>query len=729
MILNKRIKRVLFQNKTQYIGLIFLVALSISLYAIFGSLAFNFNEATSTYNSKTNIEDAKFLTLKEVDIDKIKGLYNVNLEKRYEVDVNFKNSTLRLIELTGEINKPLIIEGRMIKEGEIALNPAYAKANNIKIGDVINLEGYEYSVSGFVSIPDYIYPTKSLTDLMADPTKFGVAIVSSKDIKKYSGLNYFYSIKGDISNAKEYIDKEYKILMWQDIKDNLRFTLAKKKIEQLPQLAVKIPLLFLSLTFILLFVLLKRIIKLEIKEIGTLYALGYTKSEIQRHYLFYPIIISLLGTILGAFFTLLLQKPLTDYYVFYFNIPVSPNVKYNFLLYGLLESILILSLSAYAASSKLLKYSPTTLLRGKIESQKISKLTNIKLNKLKFKHKFRIRESLRGVSKIILLIFGIFTASTLLLVGFAAKGSVDALINKSIKDTFKYKYSYILKENINKNEINAEGFKVAYFKNEETNDNIIIHGLKKDTKHIKLIKDKKEVKVDKVYITSSLYDKLNKKSSIKLINLFNNKTIDIKIDDVVDVYTGNVIYMPLEMLNQILNEDRNSINGIYSDTKLNIDEDKVLKIENIEEILKSFDVALEPVKYMLIAMGMLSFIIALIVVYIVTSLIIEENKHSISLLKILGYYEGEINSLMLSFMFIPSIIGYALSIPFVKAFLSSILNTSLKDMNLAMPIEINPVYSILGYAIIYIVLVISKFISRKRIFNISMVDILKLQKD
>ncbi len=729
MILNKRIRRVLFQNKMQYIGLIFLVALSISLYSIFGSLASNFNEATDTYNNKTNIEDAKFLTLKEVDINKIEDMFNVSLEKRYEVDVDFKESTIRLIELTDEINKPLIIEGRMIKEGEIALNPAYAKANKIKIGDEISLGGYEYLVSGFVSIPDYIYPTKSLTDLMADPTKFGVAIVTSKDIKKYGDLTYFYSIKGDISNAKKYIDSEYKILMWQDIKDNLRYTLAKKKIEQLPQLAVKIPLLFLSLTFILLFVLLKRIIKLEIKEIGTLYALGYTKSEIQRHYLFYPIIISIFGTILGTLFTILLQKPLTDYYVFYFNIPVSPNVKYSFLLYGLLESVLILSLSAYVASAKLLKYSPTTLLRGKVEKDKIPIFANINLSRFKFKNKFRIRESLRGFSKIILLIFGIFTASTLLLVGFAAKGSVDALINKSIKGTFKYKYSYILKENINKNEINAEGFKVAYFKNEETNDNIIIYGLQEEPKHIKLTKGKNEVKVDKVYITSSLYNKLNKKSSVKLINLFNNKTIDIQIDDVVNVYTGNVIYMPLEVLNQILNEDKESINGIYSDTKLNIDDNKILKIESIEEILKSFDVALEPVKYMLIAMGVLSFIIALIVVYIVTSLIIEENKHSISLLKILGYSEGEINSLMLSFMFIPSLIGYIISIPFVKGFLSSILNTSLKDMNLAMPIEIDPMYSILGYAIIYIVLLISKFISRKRIFNVSMVDILKLQKD
>ncbi|WDC84657.1 hypothetical protein PL321_02875 [Caloramator sp. mosi_1] len=74
---------------------------------------------------------------------------------------------------------------------------------------------------------------------MADPTKFGVAIVTQKDIKRYNDLTYFYSIKGDLNNAKEYIDKEYKIIMWQDIKDNLRYILAKRKLNNFLNLLLK----------------------------------------------------------------------------------------------------------------------------------------------------------------------------------------------------------------------------------------------------------------------------------------------------------------------------------------------------------------------------------------------------------------------------------------------------------------------------------------------------------
>lgn len=729
MKLNKRIKRVIFSNKVQYIGLTFLVALSITMYTLFSSLAFNFNKANTNYDKNTNIEDAKFLTLKELDIENLESLFDIEIEKRHEVDTNYKDSEIRLIENTNKINTPLIIEGNNIKNGEIALNPAYAKANKINIGDNITLDGNKFKVVGYVSIPDYIYPTKSLNDLMVDPNKFGVGIITSSDISKFNNSLYFYSIKGDYKKAKEFIDENYKILMWQDIKDNLRYTLAKKKIEQLPSISQKIPLLFFTLTFILLFVLIRRIIKLETKEIGTLYALGYTKQEIQKHYLNYPIIISILGTILGLLFTLLLSKPLTDYYVFYFNIPVESTINYKYIVIGLIESLVILSLATYTSSKNILKSSPTTLLRGKLNYDKMTRLNKINLSKLKFKQKFRIRESIRGMSKTILLTFGIFTASTMLLVGFAAKGSVDALINKAIKETLNYKYSYIFKQNYNSRDFTQEGFKIAYFEDKVTKEKIIVYGLEEDTKSIKLVKGKNEVAVDKIYITSSLYEKLNKPSSLKLVNLLNNKELEINSEDTVDVYTGNVIYMPINRLNLLLGEEPDSINGVYSNTKLDIAEDKILKYESIDETLKSFDVALEPVKYTLIFMGILSFIVALIVVYIVTSLIIEENKPTISMLKILGYQDGEINSLVLSFMLIPSIIGYILAIPIVKGFLNSILKTSLKDVNLALPIVISPMYSVLGFAIIYIVLLISKFISKHKIYKISMVDALKLQRE
>lgn len=487
-------------------------------------------------------------------------------------------------------------------------------------------------------------------------------------------------------------------------------------------------MLFFTLTFILLFVLIKRIVKLETKEIGTLYALGYSKYEIQKHYLIYPVVISILGTILSVVFTSILSKPLTDYYVFYFNIPVSSNINYKYVILGLIEALIILSLAAYTASKKVLKNPPTILLRGKLDGDKMPRINKINLSKLNFKQRFRFRESIRGLSKTILLTFGIFTASTMLLVGFAAKSSVDELINSSIKETLNYKYSYILKENIDKNQFNQDGFKIAYFKDKNTNENIIIYGLEKDSKSIKLFKDK-NTSIDKIYITSSLYDKLNKPSNLKLINLFNNREVSVDIEGIANVYTGNVIYMPLEMLNSILSEDSNSINGIFSDTKLNIDENKILKYESIEDTLKSFDVALEPVKYTLIFMGILSFIIALIVVYIVTSLIIEENKATISMLKILGYQNNEINSLVFSFMFIPSLVGYLCAVPLVKTFLNSILKTSLKDMNIAIPIVISPIFILIGFTVIYLVLVLSKFITKNKIFKISMVEALKLQRE
>lgn len=56
---------------------------------------------------------------------------------------------------------------------------------------------------------------------------------------------------------------------------------------------------------------------------------------------------------------------------------------------------------------------------------------------------------------------------------------------------------------------------------------------------------------------------------------------------------------------------------------------------------------IQPMKYSLTIMAIFAFIIALIVIYVVTSIIVEENKGNISMLKVLGYKKEEINSLIL----------------------------------------------------------------------------------
>ena len=45
----------------------------------------------------------------------------------------------------------------MPKVGEIALDPQFAKANNLTIGDEYNIDNSSYRISGYIGMPNYAY--------------------------------------------------------------------------------------------------------------------------------------------------------------------------------------------------------------------------------------------------------------------------------------------------------------------------------------------------------------------------------------------------------------------------------------------------------------------------------------------------------------------------------------------------------------------------------------------
>ena len=138
---------------------------------------------------------------------------------------------------------------------------------------------------------------------------------------------------------------------------------------------------------------------------------------------------------------------------------------------------------------------------------------------------------------------------------------------------------------------------------------------------------------------------------------------------------------------------------------------------------------IQPLKLTIGSISVISFIIGLIVIYVVTSLIIEENRKNIGLLKILGYRKKEIYSLILNSSSLMVFAGYILGIPLILVFLNSLFNSAAKDMSISFPVTINYIYIILGFIIIYLTYELSKALNRKKINRISMTDSLKSENE
>ncbi|WP_434283803.1 FtsX-like permease family protein [Clostridium botulinum] len=736
MVLSKRIKRVIKSNKGSYIGCTLLVLLSCILFSSFNIAFRNIDKNFKEFVKDYNIDSAKFMVNKPIeDIKNIEDKFNLSLEKRYEMDYNLDDSTLRIFSKTSKINKPYIIQGRNLKnKNEILLDPYFSKEKNINLGDKIKIQGQDFKVVGFFSIPDYIYPLKSETDLIWDAKKFGIASMPEENMKKLKGIRTFYHTvfkENNENDFKKYIEEKYNMVSYTERDNNVRYTLVKTKMDSSILMAITMPMVIILLTSTLLAIVMWRIIKTDLKQIGTLYALGYKKSEILKHYISYPIIIGTIGGVIGTLLGIVLSKPLDTLMRNYFNIPlIKENYSINYIILSPIIPLFFLILASFIVILKVLKMSPVNLMKGFKNKGRINKIEkNLKLYKFKFKNKFKIREITRNIGKTTILLVGITIASMLLLMGFMIKDSMDSLI-KAQNNINQYEYNYILKTLQTQKNYAGEKYNVSSFKVQNDEEPIPIYGIDKDSKLISL-KDSKGEKIqfNKVILTKALAEKLNinKGDRIKIYNIYNDKEFFINIDEIADNYITKSIYIPLDKFNTMMNYEKNSHIGLYSKEKLDIDENLIFKVESKKETEEAFKAMIQPMKYSLTIMAIFAFIIALIVIYVVTSIIVEENKGNISMLKVLGYKKEEINSLILDTGKIPVIIGYLFSIPILKISMGELMKRVEKDTNFSIPMNISLKYTIIGFVIIYLTYEISKILSKRKVLTISMIDLMKIE--
>ncbi|MBV7272736.1 FtsX-like permease family protein [Clostridium sp. PL3] len=743
MIINRKIKRTILESKSQYLGSLLLIIFSCLLFTMFNLVSVNLSRLLTSFERDYKQEDAVFMTDRILDnIPALELKFNMGLEETKSFDYSIsENKTLRIFRENTKVNLPAIIKGKDLSGGGILIDPSYAKANKLNIGDRIKIYNKNFIISGLMSLPNYIYPLKSESDILNDPNSFGIAVIEKNDFNSLNRGNISYSIRfnGDrnsldkkISELKDSLkSKNVIILSWMNVTDNPRVSYMTAKLSGIDTMSSSMPVSILILTCILTGIVMLRMLKKEASIIGTLYALGYRKREIIKHYLLYPLVISLIGGVFGTILGILTLKPMIAYYVSYFNIPVgSLSFNINYLIMSILLPIAFLIICSYFIVNKSLKASPVALMRGTNERDTVGFIErNIKLDKLSFNTKFKIRELLRSIPRSAFLLLGVIMATMLLLMGFMAKSSLDSLMKDSFSEAFKYNYQYVFNSVQKGKPEKGEAFSEIPFALELNSKlTFTVYGVSPDSKYISF-KDKayNVIKSDKVIITRPLADKLNinPKDTIHAVNRLDSKVYSITVDNIAETYVGEYIYIPLDKLNDMLNFPKNSYMGLWSTERLDIPENKLLATVTVDDMRTAFNTMTKPLQAVIGGVAFMSFVIGLIVIYVVTSLTIEENKDNISLMKVLGYRNKEVYSLILNSSAYIVIIGYILGIPLLLASMHVLFNSITKDMSVSFPVTVNYIYVLIGFIIIYLTYELSKLLSRRKINRISMADTLK----
>ncbi|HZK54976.1 MAG TPA: FtsX-like permease family protein [Desulfosporosinus sp.] len=735
MVINKKVKRTMLEHKSQYIGSIILIIIGCMLYSCFNIAMVDAQDNLQKFRTDHNLEDASFIVQNPIlNLQELETKFDLTLEERKSTDFNYDSeSVLRLLQSTNKLDKYAVIKGRRLQNNdEILIDPGFAKAHSLSVNDTFKINKSTFEIVGFMTTPDYVYPLKSENDVLKNPKAFGVAVVGKEDIGKIGPTLTYYSVKYNQPNSDEFIknlSNENILIQWVNKKDNNRISFVDGDLKGGVAVGKDLPIAILLLSCILISVILTRLIKGEYQEIGTLYALGYTKKEIMGHYFRYSLIMSVVGSAIGTISGGLLVKPLLSMVTSFYNLPLlAINYDVKYIIFSFLLPFVFLLPVTYIVINRALKLSPVQLMRGGVQKTKVNFIEkSLKLDRFKFNTKFKIREMVRSLPRTMLMIFGVTFASMLLLLGFATKDSMDYMVKSSYIDIYQYNYQYTFNALQSGTLISGEKRSLSTFTANlnQKDENLVIFGVEKDSKLINLVDSSdNHLSFDQVIITKSMSDKygLKEGDSVQVKNKLNSKNFTLRIDKIAKAYTGDVIYMPLNDFNQLNGYPENSYLQIDSKDQMNIPADKLLSESNRQDMIDGYNALLMPMKYMIGGIAAMAFIIGLIVIYVVTSLVIEENKANISMFKILGYSNKEVFSLILSSNTLLVIIGFTISVPLILVTLKSFFDAMTKDMNITIPTQLNNINILVGFVIIMITYELSKALNRKKVLNVSMAD-------
>ena len=143
------------------------------------------------------------------------------------------------------------------------------------------------------------------------------------------------------------------------------------------------------------------------------------------------------------------------------------------------------------------------------------------------------------------------------------------------------------------------------------------------------------------------------------------------------------------------------------------------------ELPGAMDEFMGQVVSMVVMMTVVASVVALIIIYLVTSLLIEENRNSISLLKIFGYRRREIRSLILNSSTPVIVAGFIAGIPLALASMGAVYGYLGKMINLVLPPIVSPLYVVISFVTIMLTYQLSKALCAKSVETVAMSEALK----
>ena len=438
------------------------------------------------------------------------------------------------------------------------------------------------------------------------------------------------------------------------------------------------PVFLFAVAALVSFSTMTRFIDEERQNIGVLRALGYSKLDTSLKFIVYSLTAALTGVLIGAIGGYwLLPRIIFNSYTANLtltNFRASFSWKYLFL--TILIAVLCTTGAALIQLFFVLRTKTSELLLPKppkngsrILLEKIKPLWQ----HLSFNYKVTLRNIFRYKVKMIMTILGIAGCTGLLMMGFGIRDSLAGIGQKQYGELIKYDLiavdkNYLsnsqkdkLKRKLNSKQVNK--YLPVHFENitkkiNGTNQDVSIivpASNKKISNYINLRNRQSGQKISLnnhgVVISEKLANLLHLRVGDKLIlNINNGKKVKLPISQICEMYMGHYVLMNPDVYEKFFDQKMNTnaqLIELKSDVQTDDFANSLMKTgvvsainlnTNNKQIIDSLIQSMDKVMFLLIGLAAL---LAVVVIFTLTTTNLEERMREISTLKVLGFYNKE----------------------------------------------------------------------------------------
>ncbi|MCF8012440.1 MAG: ABC transporter permease [Clostridiales bacterium] len=780
----KKVIRDLNNNKGSYAACITIIAIGLMVFISLSMVIDNLNLSQDSYYRNQNFADgfAQIKAIPREEIDDLKNIKGINkIQGRLVKDVRVLSSAgkenvyLRLISIDPEEKNP--VNGVRLEKGaqlnknklNIWLDNKFYSANNLELNNKIQviIDGKERSLrtAGVGRSPEFIYALRTSSELYPSPETFGIAYIPSDVMEKLFSIKTVNDIVftldpgtsfSEIKNRIKPELKPYGLKKLYPRKDQTSHMLLSQELKGLKSMAQTMPVLFLAVAGMILYIMLKRMVEQQRGQIGILKAFGYTNREILFHYMSYALFTGTAGGITGGLLGIAMSYPFTEMYQTYFNMPgLNSNFSPEYLFTSILLSLSFSVFAGYMGCRKILAMQPAEAMSppappsaGKTVIERIPVFWNM----LTVQGIMAIRNIFRNKGRSIFILLGIMFTFSILGTTWSFKNIMDKVVFDQYEKIETYDVKVSLTNPRDRNDITRELKNFpgvdrvetmteipAALKNKWLKKEVTILGLPENSRLYNIM-DKNYNKIkppgEGILLSERLANLLNAKPGTKLnMNSVMQKRPDIEkkvvVVGVIPQYMGINAYMEDEELQNLIDQGEIATSAMLKINQKNITAfkkeynraDNVSGISERSASLEESKKLMGSFAGMIGALALIGIITGFAIIYNSSVITLSERSHELASMMVLGMTPSEVLSVITFEQWFTGIFGMIAGIPLTKILLVGMAQTMSNDVY-TLPSDMTGLSILIAFGATTVSIWIAQQAASRKIKKLSLVEAL-----